>query len=96
MSSHNHVNHDPKKPTARCGGPALCFDCAREQAQDIVEKLAAAKATGRPDSDGNVWVKLTPSQVRSIRYEVACHAPAWLYKPLLAQIPTDVYPEKVP
>lgn len=36
MPQHNHVSHDPLKPTAKCGGPALCDLCFGE-----VMKLSA-------------------------------------------------------
>lgn len=32
-TGHGHVRPRPDGPKARCGGPAICSECAREQAQ---------------------------------------------------------------
>jgi hypothetical protein len=39
---HNHVNHDPNRPTARCGGPYICGVCALEFMQSKVSPSVAA------------------------------------------------------
>ena len=84
---HGHVIPRPDGVKARCGGPSACLDCAREQAAIRAQDEHAKIVTGQPTSDDCVYVKLTASQIRSIRIEVDCCAPAWLYNAILRQIP---------
>lgn len=47
-TGHGHVWPRPDGLKARCGGPVLCAECARDAAQKAVEERGQSK----PDPDG--------------------------------------------
>lgn len=57
---HGHVIPNPDGSKARCGGPALCAECARERAAMIHysgQHLVVGQYTIRPAHRGGYWIE---------------------------------------
>lgn len=69
-TGHGHVRPRKDGERARCGGPAICADCAVEANQKRIEDLEAAKADEKAQLDKRI-IKLQEEQVARIDSQLA-------------------------